>query len=298
MKVAATALLGGRQSKLFDLLALTKPRLNSLVVITAGISYYLGLTAPMDASGLLHTIIGTSLVAGGASALNQVAESDLDETMLRTRERPIPSGRIEPRDARVFGLVLTAVGLSQLFYFTNLIAGLVALTTVASYVLLYTPLKRTTPWSTFIGAFPGGLPAVLGWTAARGTVTFEALILFAIVFFWQLPHFHALSWVYREDFVRAKLPVLAVIDPTGKKTGTHSLIWTVVLIPISLLPLSINLGGFYYLVFATILNVMFLVPAVRFALQRTTARARLLFHTSLIYLPCLWILMVTERAFK
>jgi len=298
MKVAATALLGGRQAKLFDLLALTKPRLNSLVVITAGISYYLGLTAPMDASGLLHTIIGTSLVAGGASALNQVAESDLDETMLRTRERPIPSGRIEPRDARVFGLALAAVGLSQLFYFTNFIAGLVALTTVASYVLLYTPLKRTTPWSTFIGAFPGGLPAVLGWTAARGTVTFEALILFAIVFFWQLPHFHALSWVYREDFVRAKLPVLAVIDPTGKRTGTHSLIWTVVLIPISLLPLLINLGGFYYLVFATILNVMFLVPAVRFALQRTTARARLLFHTSLIYLPCLWILLVTERAFK
>ena len=252
----------------------------------------------MDASGLLHTIIGTSLVAGGASALNQVAESDLDETMLRTRERPIPSGRIEPRDARVFGLALAAVGLSQLFYFTNFIAGLVALTTVASYVLLYTPLKRTTPWSTFIGAFPGGLPAVLGWTAARGTVTFEALILFAIVFFWQLPHFHALSWVYREDFVRAKLPVLAVIDPTGKRTGTHSLIWTVVLIPISLLPLLINLGGFYYLVFATILNVMFLVPAVRFALQRTTARARLLFHTSLIYLPCLWILLVTERAFK
>ena len=298
MKVAATALLGGRQAKLFDLLALTKPRLNSLVVITAGISYYLGLTAPMDASGLLHTIIGTSLVAGGASALNQVAESDLDETRLRTRERPIPSGRIEPRDARVLGLALAAVGLSQLFYFTNFIAGLVALTTVASYVLLYTPLKRTTPWSTFIGAFPGGLPAVLGWTAARGTVTFEALILFAIVFFWQLPHFHALSWVYREDFVRAKLPVLAVIDPTGKRTGTHSLIWTVVLIPISLLPLLINLGGFYYLVFATILNVMFLVPAVRFALQRTTARARLLFHTSLIYLPCLWILLVTERAFK
>ena len=298
MKAAATALPEGRQSKLVDLLALTKPRLNSLVVITTGISYYLGLIAPMDASGLLHTIIGTALVAGGASVLNQVAESDLDETMLRTRKRPIPAGRIEVRDARVFGLALATAGLSQLLYFTNFIAGLVALTTVASYILLYTPLKRTTPWSTLIGAFPGGLPAVLGWTAARGTITFEALILFAIVFFWQLPHFHALSWVYREDFVRAKLPVLAAIDPTGKRTGTHALTWTIVLIPISLLPLLINMGGFIYLVFSTILNVIFLVPAVRFALQRTTARARLLFHMSLIYLPCLWILLVTERAFK
>tara|TARA_Y100000588_G_C14267598_1_gene930707 strand:- start:3534 stop:4430 length:897 start_codon:yes stop_codon:yes gene_type:complete len=298
MKAAATALPEGRQSKLVDLLALTKPRLNSLVVITTGISYYLGLIAPMDASGLLHTIIGTALVAGGASVLNQVAESDLDETMLRTRKRPIPAGRIEVPDARVFGLALATAGLSQLLYFTNFIAGLVALTTVASYILLYTPLKRTTPWSTLIGAFPGGLPAVLGWTAARGTITFEALILFAIVFFWQLPHFHALSWVYREDFVRAKLPVLAAIDPTGKRTGTHALTWTIVLIPISLLPLLINMGGFIYLVFSTILNVIFLVPAVRFALQRTTARARLLFHMSLIYLPCLWILLVTERAFK
>lgn len=298
MKADAAVILRNRQSKFFDLVALTKPRLNALVVITAGVSYYLGLTVPMDAGEFLHTIIGTALVAGGASVLNQVAESDLDETMQRTKGRPIPAGRIEPEDARIFGVALSVVGLSQLLYFTNFITSFVALTTLVSYVLLYTPLKRTTPWSTFIGAFPGALPAVIGWTAARGTITFEALILFVIVFFWQLPHFHALSWVYREDFVRAKLPILAVIDPTGKRTATHALIWTVVLIPISLLPILRDLGGFNYLVFATILNVMFLVPAVRFALQRTTTRARLLFHASLIYLPCLWILLVTERAFK
>ena len=296
MKTGAAAIPATR-SRAIDFLALTKPRLNGLVVLTTGVGYCLGFTGRFDIVTLLHTVLGAALVAGGAAALNQLEERDIDEAMERTRHRPMPSGRVQPWEAGLFAGLLTGLGLTELAAGTNLLATTVALATLVSYVAVYTPLKRRTRWSTLVGAVPGALPPVIGWSAARGTLGVEASVLFGIVFLWQLPHFYALSWMYREDFRRANLPLMAVIDQGGRRNARHALLFTVALLPVSLAPSVVGLTGRFYAGAAFGFGIAFLILAWRFAEQPTNVRARSLFVGSLVYLPLLWGLLVIDSVF-
>ena len=296
MKTGAAAIPTNR-SRAIDFLALTKPRLNALVVVTTGVGYCLGVRGQFEAVTLLHALIGSALVAGGAAALNQLAERDIDQTMERTRHRPLPAGRVQPWEARIFAWLLTGLGLAELAVGTNIVASAVALATLVSYVAIYTPLKRRTPWSTLVGAVPGALPPVIGWSSARGTLGIEAWVLFGIVFLWQLPHFHALSWMYREDFRKANLRLLAVIDQGGRRNARQALIFAVALIPVSLAPSLVGLTGRLYAGAAFGLGSAFLILAWRFAEHPSTIRARSLFVGSLVYLPLLWGLLVIDGVF-
>lgn len=290
------------KSRLGDFLALTKPRLNSLVVITTGVGYFLGAYEPgsEDSSAtiamvpLLHTVMGSALVAGGAAALNQVAERDIDLAMHRTQRRPLPSARVTPKEARTLAIILSTLGIGQLAIVVNPLAALVALMTLLSYVVIYTPLKRRTHWATWIGAVPGALPALIGWAAARGSLDAAGWAIFGIVFLWQLPHFHALSWMYREDFRRANLPLLAVIDTDGRRTARHALACSVLLVPVSVLPSLVGLGEQFYVAAALILGTIFTVLSARFLAERSHGRARMLFLGSLAYLPLLWGFLVFD----
>lgn len=294
MKTAAVA-VPLATSRAADFLTLTKPRLNSLVVVSAGIGYYLGAGDAAAPAAVAHTLIGSGLVAGGAAAFNQAAEGAIDAAMERTRRRPVAAGRVTPAEARLFAAALALLGLLHLALTTNITAAVVALATLVGYAAVYTPLKRRTPWATLVGAVPGALPPVIGWTAARGAVTIEAWVLFGIVFLWQIPHFHALSWLYRDDFRRAGLPLLAVVDATGRQASTHGLLCAALLLPVSLAAALVGLGGPMYLAAATLLGGAFVAAAGRFALQRSAAHARTLFRASLAYLPLLWGLLIMER---
>ena len=293
MKISAvTVAVPG--SRIADFIALTKPRLNSLVLVTTTVCFYLG--AP-DASVLWligPTIIGTALVAGGASALNQVYERKADGLMLRTRHRPLPSGRLLPAEARGFGIALSLIGLAVLTYTRPLAAGL-ALATIVTYVLIYTPLKCRTPFATVVGAVPGALPAALGWVAASGSMTLEAWVLFGIVFLWQIPHFLAIAWIYREDFARAGFQVLPVVEPSGRRTARHVLLFLAGLLPVSLAPAWVGMAGTPYLLGAALLGFGFAALSARFALHRSMQNARNLFAGSLVYLPLLWVLLISSR---
>ena len=279
-----------------DFLALTKPRLNSLVVVTAGVGYVLGAGASPDPGVALHALAGCALVAGGAAAFNQVSERDVDKAMRRTERRPMAAGRLTPAEGTVFAAVLAAAGLTQLALGANGLAALVALVTLVAYAGVYTPLKRRTPWATVVGAVPGALPPVIGWTAARGALTVEAGVLFGIVFLWQLPHFHALSWLYREDYARAGLPLVATGDPDGRRTAAHAAGYAAALVPASLAPAFVGLAGTAHLAVAGLLGALLVIPALRFLQRRDERRARALFVASLAYLPLLWISLVFERA--
>ena len=289
------ATLAAAPHRIADFLVLAKPRLNSLVVATAGVGYYLGAAAP-DLAAALHVLVGSALVAGGAAAFNQVAERDLDEVMQRTRLRPMAAGRITPIEGRLFAVTLSVAGLVELMLRVNALAAAVALATLVSYAGIYTPLKRRTPWSTLVGAVPGALPPVIGWTAARGALTVEAWILFGIVFLWQLPHFHALSWLYRNDFARAGLPLVATRDPDGRRTAAQALLCTAALVPLSLTPTLVGMTGPQHVAVAGVLGVLFLVLAVRFLARRSEARARALFVGSLLYLPLFWVSLLAGSA--
>ena len=276
-------------------LALTKPRLNTLVVASAGVGYWLGATGPFDLVATFHLLVGTALVAGSAAALNQVEERDIDGRMARTRMRPLPANRVTRSEARLLGVVLGAVGLLELALWVHPLAATVALATLVSYVWIYTPLKRRTGWATVVGAVPGALPPVIGWTAARGALGIEALVLFGIVFLWQMPHFHALCWLYRDDYVRAGLPLLAATDPDGRRTARHALGYTAALVPVSLAPAFVGLAGMGYLAVAAVLGLLFVLLATLFLRQPTERRARSLFVGSLVYLPVLWSALLVER---
>lgn len=278
-----------------DFLALTKPRLNLLVLITTLGGLYL--TAPDGVAPLtlFHTLVGTALVAGGASALNQVWERDTDGRMHRTRTRPVPDGRMQPAEGIRFGILLSIVGLAELAFGVNGISAVVAAVTLGSYVLLYTPLKRRTWLSTLVGAFPGALPPVIGCTAATGHISLAAISLFAIVFFWQIPHFLAIAWLYREDYARAGLPLLPVIEPDGRSTGRQALLYAAALLPVSVTPAFVGLAGPVYVTAAVLLGVALLVLSLQFARERSTTAARRLFFASITYLPILWAVLVADR---
>ena len=278
-----------------DYFAMTKPRLNALVVFSSAAGYYLGAQSPIDFSVMAHAVVGTTLVAGGAAALNQVAERDTDAKMRRTRMRPLPDGRISPQEGRLFGIVLAVAGLGILAGRANLLSALLALATIAIYLVIYTPMKRRTPAATLLGAVPGALPPLIGWAAAHGDVALGGASLFAIVFFWQIPHFMAIAWLYRDDYGAAGFPMLPVIDPGGARAARQALIYALALVPISLLPSFVGVAGQAYLAAAIVLGIVMAWLAVRFNAARTDTTARALFFGSITYLPLLWIVMVVDK---
>lgn len=281
-------------SRLADFVTLTKPRLNSLVVVTTGVGY-LAARGGVDLAVLAHTTIGAALVAGAAAAFNQIAERDLDVRMPRTRDRPLAAGRLQPGEAAGFAVPLALAGLVQIGAGANLLAALLALATMVSYAAVYTPLKRRTHWAVLVGAVPGALPVVIGWAAAR-PVSAEAWSLFALLFVWQLPHFLALAWMYRDDFGRAGLPLLAVVDATGRRTARHLIAYSVLLVPVSLVPAWLGVAGIVYAAGAGLLGVGLLALAGRFAAHRSSERARTLFRATLVYLPLVWLLLLADPA--
>jgi len=278
-----------------DLVALAKPRLNLLVVVSAVAGYVMASGDTYDVWRLLSMIAGTALVAGGASAFNQILEREPDALMQRTRLRPMPDGRLAPREAWIFGAALTLAGLGILAVGANLLSAIVAFVTMASYAAVYTPLKRYSSFATVVGAIPGALPPVIGWAAALDELSQGAWVLFGILFLWQLPHFLAIAWIYREDYARAGFPMLPVIDVDGRSTGRQAVVYALALLPLSLAPTLVGMAGPIYFVGALILSLAFVVLSIRFGISRSVRDARRLFFGSIIYLPLLWMLMIANR---
>src|SRR5262245_40043030 len=245
-----------------DYVALTKPRLTFLVVATSAAGYYLGAAAPLDVAAMAQAVAGTALVAGGAAVLNQLYERDTDAMMRRTRMRPLPAGRVVPGDAAIFGAALSAGGLALLAARTNWLAATLALATLVVYLVVYTPMKRRTSAATLGGAVPGALPALIGWTSSHGSVAIGGAALFAIVFLWQVPHFMAIAWLYRDDYGKAGFPMLPVIDPDGVRAGRQAVAYAAALLPVAVVPALTGLAGTVYLVSAAALGVAILVLGV------------------------------------
>jgi protoheme IX farnesyltransferase len=285
----------GAMAAFADYLALTKPRLNVLVVATSAAGYYLGGAARPDVIAMTLVVAGTALVAGGAAVLNQLYERDTDAMMRRTRLRPLPDGRVAPAEARIFGAVLSVAGLVVLAARANWLSAALALATLFVYLAIYTPMKRRTSLSTLVGAVPGALPALIGWTASHGSIAVGGAALFAIVFLWQIPHFMAIAWLYREDYGRAGFPMLPVIDPEGRRAGRQAVIYAAALVPVSLVPTLAGISGAAYFAAALVLGAGLLVLSVQFAATRSESAARALFFGSIVYLPLIWIVMIADR---
>jgi protoheme IX farnesyltransferase len=266
-----------------------------MVVFTALVGFVTASPGPFALGPLGAALAGTGLVAAGASVLNQVWERDTDALMLRTRMRPLPAGRVHPADAYIFGGALTAAGLTLLLWLSGPLAAAVAFTTWASYLFVYTPLKRRTPLATLVGAVPGALPPVIGWAAARQSLDGGALVLFAILFLWQIPHFLAIAWLYRDDYARAGFPMLPVIDRDGSFTARQAVVHSLALLLVSLAPGVLGLGGPWYLGGAFLLGVALTLFALRLATARDLVAARALFLASVLYLPALSSLLLAAR---
>ena len=295
MKGDAIALTASR-SRAGDFLALAKPRLNVLVVASSLAGYVMAGGDMSNAVRVVFTVLGTALVAAGASAFNQVIERNPDRLMRRTRLRPVPDGRLQPAESLAFATILSVAGLIVLAAGVNTLSSGVAFATLLSYVVIYTPLKRRSSFSTVVGAIPGALPPVIGWAAARDGLSQGAWILFAIVFLWQLPHFLAIAWMYREDYARAGFPMLPVIEPDGRSTGRQAVFYCAALLPVSLAPTLVGLTNTAYFAAALMLGLVFFGLTLKFARTRAATDARRLFFGSIIYLPILWLVMIAGRA--
>jgi protoheme IX farnesyltransferase len=278
-----------------DFFELTKPRIVFMVLVTALVGYYAGSERIPDYAQLLQMLIGTALAAGGTLALNQFFERETDAMMQRTCRRPLPDGRVLPQDALWFGLALTLVGLGYLAAMVNWLSAAVAAAITASYLLAYTPMKRFSSLCVPVGAVPGALPPVIGWVAARGDLSVDAWVLFAIMFLWQIPHTLAIAYLYREDFAKAGIKFLPVIEPDLESTNRQILVHCSALLAVSLLPTLIGLAGAVYFVAAFILGVGFLASGINLVLAPTRAGARRLLFASLIYLPALLLVMALDR---
>lgn len=278
-----------------DYVALAKPRLNVLVVGSALAGYAMAGGAAGDIVRLLSTVAGTALVAGGASGFNQIIEREADALMRRTRGRPLPDGRLQAPEALGFAAALSTAGLAILALGANPLSAIVALATLVIYAVVYTPLKRCSSFATVVGAIPGALPPVIGWAAARDGLSPGAWVLFGIVFLWQLPHFLAIAWMYREDYARAGFPMLPVLEPDGRSTARQAVVYAAALLPLSLAPTLLGMTGVAYFAGALALTALFLALAVRFGMTRAVPDARRLFFGSIVYLPLLWILMIADR---
>ena len=274
---------------------LVKARLTSLVLLTTAVGFYIGVRGSMNWMLLFHTLLGTAFVAGGAAALNQLIEREHDAKMRRTEDRPLPSGRLQPETVLLFGGLISSVGLIYLALAVNLLTSILGIITLLSYVLIYTPLKRVTTLNTVIGAIPGAFPPLMGWTAARDQINAEGWSLFAILFFWQLPHFLAIAWMYRDDYARGGYVMLPVVDPDGVRSGGQAVSHTMGLLAVSLFPVLLGLVGWSYCAGAVLLGGIFLAAAIRFSRQLTMSSARQLFFASIIYLPLLLGLMVFDK---
>ncbi len=283
------------RSKLADVLVLAKVRVNALVVATTAGGYYMAGEA-VDFGTLVAACLGTALVASGAAAVNQVTERDTDRLMERTRLRPIADGRMSAGEGWMIAGALSAVGLLTLWLTTNAVAMIVALATLVTYAMVYTPLKRRSSLATVVGAVPGALPPLIGWAAAGGSLgTVAPWTLFLISFLWQMPHVLAIAWIYREDYARAGMPVLPVIDRLGGLTGRQATLWAATLVPFSEMPFLIGLTNAVYAVGALVLGLAQLGTAIRFLRHRSEVNARVLFYASITYLPLLWVLMVLGK---
>ena len=268
-------------------MTLVKARLSLLVLITTLVGFLLGWRGPLDWVLLAATLAGTALCAGGAAALNQWWEIDLDALMMRTRSRPLPAGRMQPLDALLFGLFFSVLGVAILWLFTNPRAAFLAFATIAIYILVYTPMKRWTSLNTLVGAVPGALPPLIGWVAARGRYDLEGCLLFAVLWFWQMPHFLAIAWMYREDYANAGCVMISGNDSQGNITSRQALLYSLFLLIITLLPGLIGFNSPLYFFAALILGTAFCGFALSFAFHRDRAAARRLFFCSILYLPLL-----------
>jgi protoheme IX farnesyltransferase len=287
-----------------DYVELTKPRITWLILMSTGIGYFFGLRgAPnwweflrsVQFWPLLHTLVGTGLIASGTAALNQWYERDADRLMRRTSQRPLPAGRVSANGALAFGIALSVAGFLELWLGVNLLAGSIGVFTLASYLFFYTPLKQRTWWSTTIGAIPGAMPPIIGYAAAAGAVTREAWVLGAILFLWQFPHFYSIAWMYKEDYARAGIRMLPVVEPDCRSTARQIVLFGLMLIPVSLIPGMLGMSGRIYSIGALLLGMWFLYSGVRVALERTPVRARGVLLTSVLYLPLIYSLMLLDR---
>jgi protoheme IX farnesyltransferase len=283
------------RERLSAYLELTKPRITFLIVLTSAAGFALASPGRVNYAALASAMFGIALLSSGIATLNQYMERDLDALMRRTADRPLPSGKLLPWEALLFGMGLTVVAEIYLAVLVNPLTALLGLTVIAGYLFGYTPLKTRTSLSTMVGAFPGAVPPLIGWAAARGEISLEAWVLFAILFLWQFPHFLAIAWMYREDYGRAGILMLPVVEPDGRVTAQQIVVYTVLLLPVSLLPTALGISGKVYLYGAIVLGLLFLYSSLRAAFSKSRQEARRLLLASVIYLPLLFILMVLNR---
>jgi protoheme IX farnesyltransferase len=274
---------------------LTKPDVTFLVVITTVAGFYLAAPAHLDWVLLMHTLLGTTLVGAGTAALNQYIERDMDAMMRRTAARPLPAGLLQPREALAFGVITIVVGDAWLALAVNGLASLLALATTLLYLGLYTPLKTRTTLATAVGAFPGAIPPLIGWAAARGSLSAGAWILFGILFFWQFPHFMAIAWMYREDYGRAGIKMLPVVDPSGDATFAQIVGTAAILVPMSLLPAVLGMAGIHYFFGALVLGMILLQVSLWANRHRTNVRAKWLMHATVAHIPILLAWMIFDK---
>lgn len=281
--------------RLSDLAEMTKPGITLMVVLTAGLGFLLAGGETFSFLLLVHTLLGTGLVSGGASVLNHVLERDTDALMRRTANRPLAAGRLDPDLALLFGVTLAVAGLLQLALAVNLLTGLLGAVALAGYVFVYTPLKRVSSLATIIGAVPGAIPPMMGWSAVRGELDLAAWVLFAILFFWQMPHFLAIAWLCREDYAAGGFPMLTVSDPDGVRTARQTVLWGAALVPVSLLPSVLGLMGGLYFAGTLLLGLVYLGFCIAFARVRSTPGARWLMLVSILYFPAVLLVMLLDR---
>jgi protoheme IX farnesyltransferase len=273
---------------------LTKPRITTLVLLTTAAGFFLGTSGAFSFTLFANTMIGVALLCSGVSAINEWMERDLDALMRRTATRPLPTGRLTPRAAFAFGVALTVGGEIHLALFVNPLSALCGLSVIVGYLFLYTPLKTRTSLSTAVGAFPGAVPPLLGWAAAANSIGLEAWTLFAILFLWQFPHFFAIAWMYREDYARAGIKMLPVVEPEGRITKQQIVVWTLMLVPVSLAPAALGISGAVYFVGALVLGGLFLWTSAVAAHTLSRRNARRVLLASVLYLPILFGLMVMK----
>ncbi len=292
--IAAPAIRASFGRRAADYAELTKPRIMIMALVTVAVGAFVAAKGSLDTVLLLHALVGTGLVAAGSSVLNQVLETETDARMRRTQNRPLPAGRVAVAEALGFGVLLSVLGVNYLCVLVNPLTGLLAIATLVLYVFVYTPLKRVTSFNTLVGAVPGALPPVMGWSAVRGSLDAQAWTLFLILFLWQFPHFLAIAWIYRDDYSRAGLKMLPVVDLSGAMTGRQMIWYSLALVPASLGPFFMRFAGPAYVVGALTLSIVLLGFAVVFACVVSQANARNLMRASLIYLPALLVLMMLD----
>ena len=299
MKTAALEnanLAPSRKRVVADLAELVKARLTLLVLVTTAVGFYLGSESPINYMALFHVVVGTAAAAAGAGALNQWCERRADALMRRTRTRPIPAGRMRSPQALALGIVLSIFGVGYLAIVCNALSAALAAITIAIYIFAYTPLKRASTANTAVGAIPGAIPPMIGWAAARGSIGAGAWSLFAIVFLWQLPHFFAIAWMYREDYSRAGFRMISSDDRSGERSASQSVFFCILLLVIAGLPAFLGIANFVYLAIELLLGGLFIAVAMRFLRMRTPSAARSLFIASIVYLPLLLGALVLTKA--